>query len=195
MVCPKKKKITFISEHKRQNIQNFITADIECCIVEVATKDCKYEIAEHIPIGVGYICPSNFKYYFGLDCIKRFACDLLKIETENNFKRNKQMLFNEEDKLYHETDNTCHICSRRGINKVGDHCHETDKYRGPACKMCNLRYKHQKFIPLIFHNDFGYDFNLLYSELFKQKNDKRKVDNIPLAAGKCKMFSIGCLNF
>ena len=69
------------------------------------------------------------------------------------------------------------------------------KYRGPACKICNLRYKQQNFIPVIFHNGSGYDFNLLYSELYKQNNDKRKVDNIPLAAGISKMFSIGCLKF
>ena len=142
---------------------------------------------------MGYIWQAIFKYYFGLDCIKRFASDLLEIETENYFKRNKQMIFNEEDKLYHETNNTCHICSKTCINKVRDH--ETGKYRGPACKMCNLRYKQQNFIPVIFHNGSGYDFNLLYSELFKQNNDKRKVDNIPLAAGKSKMFSIGCLKF
>ena len=117
VVCPKKKKITFINEHKRQNIKNIITADIECCIVEVATNGCKYVIAEHIPISVGYIWQCNFKYYFGLDCIKRFASDLLEIETENNFKRNKQMIFNEEDKLYHETNNTCHICSKHVLIK------------------------------------------------------------------------------
>ena len=105
------------------------------------------------------------------------------------------MIFTEEDKLYHETNKTCHICSKTCINKVRDHCHETGKYRGPACKICNLRYKQQNFIPVIFHNGSGYDFNLLYSELFKQNNDKRKVDNIPLAAGKSKMFSIGCLKF
>ena len=51
-------------------------------------------IAEHIPISVGYIWQGNFKYYFGLDCIKRFASALLEIETENIFKRNKQMIFN-----------------------------------------------------------------------------------------------------
>ena len=105
------------------------------------------------------------------------------------------MIFTKEDKLYHETNNTCHFCSKTCINKERDHCHETGKYRGPACKICNLRYKQQNFIPVIFHNGSGYDFNLLYSELFKQNNDKRKVDNIPLAAGKSKMFSIGCLKF
>ena len=105
------------------------------------------------------------------------------------------MVFTEEDKLYREFNNTCHICSKTCINKVRDHCHETGKNRGPACKICNLRYKQQNFIPVIFHNGSGYDFNLLYSELFKPNNEKRKVDNIPLAAGKFKMFSIGCLKF
>ena len=94
---------------------------------------------------MGYIWQCNFKYYFDLDCIKRFASDLLETKTENNFKRNKQMIFIEEDKLYHEINNTCHICSKLCINKVRDHCHETAKSRETACKICNLRYKQQKF--------------------------------------------------
>ena len=126
---------------------------------------------------------------------QKFASDLLEIETENNFKRNKQMIFNEEDKLYLETNNTCHICSKTCINKVRDHSRETGKYREPACKICNLRYKQQNFIPVIIHIGYSCDFNLLYSDFFKQNNDKREVDNTPLAAGKSKMFSIGCLKF
>ena len=201
IVCPKKKHITFINEHKRQN-KKYCQYRM-CCIVEVSTNGYgeawsethKYVIAEHIPIAVGYTWQGNFKHYFGLGCIKKFARDLLEMETENNFKLNEKMIFTEEDKLYHETNNTCHICSKTCINKVRDHFHETGKYRGPACKICNLRYKQQNFIPLIFHNGSGYDFNLQYSEHFKQINDKRKVDNITLAAGKSKMFSIGCLKF
>ena len=67
---------------------------MECCIFNVSSNYCKYVIAEHIPICVGYIWQGNFKYYFGLDCIKRFAIDLLEIETENNFNLNKPMIFN-----------------------------------------------------------------------------------------------------
>ena len=114
---------------------------------------------------MGYTRQCNFKYYFGLDCIKRCASDLLEIETENNFQSNKQMIFNEEDKLYHETNNTCHICSKTRINKVRDHCHETGKYRGPAGRICNLRYKQQNFIPVKFHNGSCYDFNSTYYTL------------------------------
>ena len=99
-------------------MKKIITADIEFCFVDVRTKTHKYVIAEHIPISVGYIWQTIFKYYFGIDCIKRFASDLLKIETENNFNHNKQIIFNKEDKLYHETNNTCHICGKTCINKV-----------------------------------------------------------------------------
>ena len=72
------------------------------------------------------------------------------------------MLFNKDDKLYDEASNICHICGKTCIYKVRDHCHKTGKYRAPACKMCNLRYKQQNFITVIFHNGSGYDFNLLY---------------------------------
>ena len=54
-------------------------------------------------------------------------------------------------------------------------------------RISNLRYKQQNFIPVIFHNGSSYDFNLIYNELFKQNNDKRKVDSIPLAADKSKI--------
>ena len=105
------------------------------------------------------------------------------------------MVFKNEDKIYHDANKTCHICGKTCTNKVRDHCNETGKYRGPACKTYNLRYKQQKFFPVIFHNGSGYDFNLLYRDLFKQNNDKRKVDNIPLAAGKSEIFSTGCIKF
>ena len=78
------------------------------------------------------------------------------------------MIFNKENELYHETNNTCHFCNKPCINKVRDHCHETGRYRGPVCGMCNLRYKQQNFIPVIVHYGSGYDFNLLYSEFLNR---------------------------
>ena len=86
-----------------------MTADIECCVVNVSANDRKYVIAEHIPLSVGYIWHGKFKYYFGLDCIKRFASDLLEIETENNFKHNEKMVFSNEDKIYYDANKTCHL--------------------------------------------------------------------------------------
>ena len=67
------------------------------------------------------------------------------METENNLEHDEEMIFTKEDKLYHNATNTCHICSKTCINKIRDQCHKTGKYRGPACRMFNLRYKQQNF--------------------------------------------------
>ena len=72
-------------------------------------------------------------------------------------------MFTTEDELYHKAKYICLIC----FNKVRDHCHEAAKYRGPACKISNLRCKQESFIPVIFHNGSGYDIKLIYNELFK----------------------------
>ena len=105
------------------------------------------------------------------------------------------MTFNKEDQLYHEDNNTCHICIKPCINKVRDHCHETGKYRGPVCNICNLNYKQQNFIPVIFHNGKGYDFNLIFNETFNQNNNKRRVDILPSSNVKTRMFKVGILKF
>ena len=97
IVCPKKKHFTFLNERKRKNKKHIITPDIECCIVDVTTNSSQYVISDNIPISVGYIWQGNFKYYFGIDCIERFARDLSEIETENNFKLDEEVIFTEED--------------------------------------------------------------------------------------------------
>ena len=89
----------------------------------------------------------------------------------------------------------CHICNENCVNKVRDHCHPTGRYRGPACNICNLNYKHQNFIPVIFHNGKGYDFNLLFNEIFKKNNSRRVIDILPSTNGKARMFRVGVLKF
>ena len=53
--------------------------------------------------------------YFGPDCIKDYFRDLLERETKHSIKINKAMLFTEEDKLYHEADDICHICKKKTV--------------------------------------------------------------------------------
>ena len=101
------------------------------------------------------------------------------------------MLFLEEDKLYLDANDICHIYKKNCVNKVRDHCHQIGRYRGPACNICNLNYKHQNFFPVIFHNRKSYDFNLL----FKQNISRRRIDNLPSTNGKVRMFRAGILKF
>ena len=131
--------------------------------------------------------------YFGPDCIKDYVRDLLEIETKHSIKINKAMLFTEEDKLYHDANDICHFCNKNSFNKVREHCQQTGRYRGPECNIRNLNYKHQNFIPVIFHNGKGYDFNLLFNEIFKQNNSRRRIDILPSTNGKARMFRVRIL--
>ena len=133
--------------------------------------------------------------YYGPDCIKNYVRDLLEIEKKHSIKINKAMIFTEEDKLYHDANDKCHICNKNCVNNFRDHCLQTGRYRGPACNSCNLNYKHQNFIPVIFHNGKGYDLNLLFNEIFKQKNSRRRIDILPSTNGKARMFRVGILKF
>ena len=51
---------------------------------------------------------------------------------------------------------------------VRDHCHYTEKYRGAAHDICNLRYKTPKEIPVVFHNGSTYDYLFIIKELVKE---------------------------
>ena len=68
----------------------------------------------------------------------------------------------------------CHICYKpfNGFDpKVRDHCHYTGRYRGPAHRNCNLRYRIPHYISVVFHNLSGYDTHLFIKELGAKSND------------------------
>ena len=83
------------------------------------------------------------------------------------------MIFNKEDRLYHKANNTCHICKKECINNVRE-CHETGKYRGPACNICNLKHKQENLFPLnsttvVAMISIDYIVNCLHRIFTKQK--------------------------
>ena len=60
------------------------------------------------------------------------------------------------------------ICNEKlNTDKVRDHCHITDKFRGAAQNQCNLKLKISKKLPIIFHNLEGYDGHIIFKELNK----------------------------
>ena len=50
-------------------------------------------------------------------------------------------------------------------------------------------------IPVIFLNGKGYDFNLIFNEIFKQYIGKRRVDVLLSTNGKARMFIVAILKF
>ena len=51
--------------------------------------------------------------------------------------------------------------------KLRDHCHVTDKFRGAAHWSCNINLQLAKKVSIIFHNLKGYDSHLIFCELNK----------------------------
>ena len=112
------------------------------------------------------------KLYRGKDCIQVF-CDYVKTEARRLYhmfpEKPMEPLTSEEWKGYNQA-TKCHICFKpfEEINpKVRDHCHYTSKYRGPAHRNCNLKYKIPSHIPVVFHNLSKYDIR----ELGKETNE------------------------
>ena len=49
-----------------------------------------------------------------------------------------------------------------------DHCHYTEKFRGAAHSICNLKYKTPKEIPVVFHNGSTYDYHFIIKQLAEE---------------------------
>ena len=73
---------------------------------------------------------------------------------------NKNLIMSEEEKQQFQSSNTCWICENLIENdneKVRNHCHITEKFRGAARWSCNINLQLTKNVPVIFHNLRGYD--------------------------------------
>lgn len=65
----------------------------------------------------------------------------------------------------------CHICNKEfkvDDVKVRDHDHQTGKFRNAAHQNCNLNYKEDFVIPVVFHNLTGYDGHFLIRSLSRE---------------------------
>ena len=76
------------------------------------------------------------------------------------------------DKWVYDNFTLCHICNEElGKDRVRDDCHLSGKFRGAAYEIFNLKYKIQKFFPVVFHNLSGYDSHLFTKTLGNSKGD------------------------
>ena len=105
------------------------------------------------------------------------------------------MIFTSEDeKLFEETDQ-CHICEKPiWGNKVRDHDHLTGKFRGVAHNDCNLNYRVNGKIPVIFHGLKHFDAHVLLKEAGDSLKNM-KIDVIPNNSEQYTSFSIDSFQF
>ena len=109
----------------------------------------------------------------------------VKIMKEN-FK--KILFMTEKEEEHFQSSNTCWICEKLiEHEKVRNHCHITEKYRGAAHRNCDINLKFTKKVPVIFHNLNGYDSHFIINEIGKFDV---KIDIVPNGSEKYMAFTI-----
>ena len=183
-----------------------VYADTEALIKEIHNCDPnpqksytkKYQ--KHEPVSFSYyikcfdnsVCEPILRTYTKTTPEEEDAMDVFIKWLEKDVKaianiKPKKMIFTEEDKKRFNKSKICWICDEPlKDNKVRDHCHYTGRYRGPACNLCNLKYRKPKFIPVFFHNLSGYDSHLFIKKL---GSPNENMDCIPNNEEKYISFS------
>ena len=103
----------------------------------------------------------------------------------------RNLIMNSEEEEIFEQSNICWICGKLfeiGDEKVRDHCHISEKYRGAAHWSCNINLKISKKSPVIYHNLKGYDSHLIFKELSRFNN--LKISVIPNGLEKYMAFTV-----
>ena len=103
---------------------------------------------------------------------------------------NKELVVTKEDNENFKNSAKCWICEKDYVDndlKVRDHCHITGKYRGSSHRDCNINFKLNQKIPVVFHNLKNYDPHLIMQELGKFN---LRINVIPNGLEKCMSFTI-----
>ena len=92
-------------------------------------------------------------------------------------------LLTKEQQESYENAKICYICKEKFENKfvndkkhhkVRDHCHYTEKYRGAAHSICNLKHSWLKNIFIAFHNGSNYDSHFIITD-FPEEFEKQLI--------------------
>ena len=162
-------------------------ADFECilkkCDASVGSCDSTWNVKEYEHIPCGFECKvvcvddkfsKDVIVYRGKDCVSKFiSCILDEYEycrhvCRDNF--NKTLIMSAEEEEMFQNACSCWICGKLFDlvdEKVRDHCHVSDKFRGAAHFSCNANFKISRKVPVVFHNLKGCNGHLIMKELSK----------------------------
>ena len=135
---------------------------------------------------------------FGYNTVDCFVNEVKKVENKMTFYfkiTNKDIIMTEEDKEDFRNNNSCRFCKKNyESDKVGDPCHLTGKYKGPAHSKCNINVSQNQsnLIPFILHNFSNYDCHMFFKKLVDKKFEKIKFDFIPEKFEEYISVTYGC---
>ena len=124
----------------------------------------------------------DIQSYVGVNCVQVFVDYIINLAKVvklalNHFPTLPYIPMAEKETWYQEC-TSCVICKKafeRLDDKCFHHCHTTGTIFGVAHIECNLKFKRQRFLPIVFHNGSKYDFHLLMQAAFGE----REINVIP----------------
>ena len=176
---------------KSVKVPSIIFADIESLLEKLNTchnipEKSTTKINKHTASGYSLfthysfdITKNKLDYYRGKNCMENFCLDLKEHLTKIiNYEKKEMIQLTRKEEKKHNKQQVCYICKKgfstddKKYHKVKDHCHYTEKYRGAAHDICNLRYKIPKQIPVVFHNGSTYDYHFIIKELAEELEEE-----------------------
>ena len=108
------------------------------------------------------------QFLLGFDNVDRFLDEVIKFENKMSFyfrNTKKDIIVTQEKRQDYENNDICRFCEKKiECDKIRDHCHLTDNYRGPAHSSCKINVTQDQsfFIPFMFHIFSNYDCHLFF---------------------------------
>ena len=142
-----------------------------------------------------------YKSLLGYDNCDWFVNEVIKLENKMTFyfkNTKKDIIMTEDDEEDSKNINICRFGEKNiDCDKVGDHCHLTGGYTGPAHSKYNnnVTQDQSNFIPFIIHNFSIYDCHMFFKKLVDLKNCKVKFDIIPKTNEEYISVQNGCIRF
>ena len=211
---PQNKWLSFKEYNKQLRVPYVIYADFESLLVPIhgctpppnvcsTTKSHKHIACGYSYVVVGPLGVQQALVYRGLDAAKHLLEDLFKEEEKiiAKLKEANPLQMTSLDWTTHYKATHCHICEKPlNGDKVLDHDHYSYKYseagitnyRGAAHNKCNMNFKANFTIPVLFHNLKGYDAHHLMSVIGEFE---KEVNVIPLNMEKYLSFKCENLVF
>lgn len=181
----------FDNYQSKQRVPYIIYADFESILVPIpscqpnSVSSFTQKINNHVPCGYAYIIiDSNGKSlkpiscYRGVNAVDHFLEELIKEKDilAQKLTYTVPLIMTPQNEEDFQRADLCFLCKKKlNRDRVRDHDHLTGLYRGALHNSCNLKYRLNKKIPVVFHNLRNYDAHLIMQGFKKIKDHEISV--------------------